>query len=151
MIDPITFAEKVVSRIKFLWQEFAVDDNVIAAWYEVLGTLDLIDLLEALSDRIHAGMDRPSAAMLYLEATKCRDRRLDEEKAKRLRLEGPQISEEERIENVRKFRQLCEGLGIRYWDDATGEPIGRADRTGSQEPAGIQPDRARDDGEGGDS
>jgi hypothetical protein len=121
MISPLQVLEQVLVPIKGIWQEQAIDEPTTAAWHEILGTLELPDVVEAIKGRARAGFDRPSAALVYAEASKVKERRLERERASQ-RAIGYEIPEEVRERNVQRFRKFGEELGFKWWIDKPDEP-----------------------------
>jgi hypothetical protein len=101
---------KVLELVKGIWQDQAADPPTVAAWHDVLGALDYGDIVTAVGDRARSGSERPSAAQLYAESVRVRDRHLDGERARQKKLDY-QPSAEDRAEGLAKLREISASIG----------------------------------------
>ncbi|HEX4499819.1 MAG TPA: hypothetical protein VH187_01430 [Scandinavium sp.] len=108
---------QILMRIKALWQDQYIDPLIFKAWHEELAQLDAEETLQAIRERIQAGMARPSCAELYREASAIREQRLSVERERRPKVEYQQ-SAAERERNLERFQEILARLkrGIRSVD-----------------------------------
>ena len=100
----------LLGRAKAIWQDLAADKAVVDTWEELLRSLEYRDCAMALKERAQAGAERPSLAQIYAESVRIRDRRLDDEIARRKKIEYRQ-SDEERAAGRAKLREIAESIG----------------------------------------
>jgi hypothetical protein len=93
---------QLIALAKGLYQDLSTDEVAVAAWTELLKEVSYSLAREAVMERAKAGLERPTPGDIYHAANELEMRLAQDACARRLKLEEPARTPEER-EKVKAF------------------------------------------------